>query len=452
MRTILLLFLALQAQAQMATWKNFGPSQRMVTSAKPCVDNAGFIYYLANADTSQFPGTKWQLNKLDSQGNLLWSKTYGNTGNFTASQIAYRNQRFYVSGDRTWNDTTRAWLSILDSSGTILQQKYFGAGDTTVVGQDLAFNADGEIAFLTQIRVVRSAPSSGQVIILDTNLNVLHRHVQIDTVSMVTHEIMALPAGGWAYVADYELAQRFDVLVTKIANDGTFLKRTQVSNGYTRGGNAIDLNSKDQIVIGGEGASAFSVAFDITLSILDTNLNVLADVYVKPAATLNDACFDMAVTPYDTYLFTGYWISPENGDTEMIVVESDSAGNRIHIDRFGSSATCIGSGIICDASGEFIAAGTDFNQAPALIISIGQAKGLATEKFVQPNLEIYPNPTQGILNVSGDFETEQWELVGPQGRLHPFHFEQSKINFEGPSGIYILQNKNNQQSLKILKK
>ena len=53
--------------------------------------------------------------------------------------------------------------------------------------------------------------------------------------------------------------------MSTIDNQGHLVNRKIVSSGFTRGGNAIGVNSKGQIAIGGEGASALSVYFDITL-------------------------------------------------------------------------------------------------------------------------------------------------------------------------------------------
>ncbi len=450
MRTILLLLLTCNILAQSANWQNFGPNQRLETAAKLCLDSSNNIYFLANGDTNSFPGTKWQLYKLNPQGSIIWKKVYGQTGNYSAAQILYHNQKLYIAGERSWNDTDRAWIEVLDTSGSSIQHKFFGAGDTVVIGQDLAVNQQNQVALLNQIRVQSGANQGAQVLILDTNLNILARHLQTDTVDFVAHEIVGLAQGAWVYTSDYELPSRFDMLVSKISSNGQLQKRVVVSNGYTRGGNAIALNSKGQIVIGGEGASAFSVSFDITLTILDSNLNLLQDLYVRPGVPKNDACFDMAVTPYDTYLFTGYRIAPENGETEMIVVESDSLGNQLFIDNHSSSPTCIGSGIICDNQGNFFAAGSDFNQAPSLILALGQAKGLSLKNDQVSKVSVYPNPSGQVFHIDGIHNQTDWEVYNVQGQAFDFAFKANQISIEGPNGIYILKSRQTGSTIRLI--
>lgn len=444
MRLLFLLLLSSSLFAQNATWKNFGPNQRLETAAKLCLDNAGNIYYIANGDTNQFPGSKWQLYKLDASGNVLWKKTYGSTGNFAAVQALYLDQKIFVVGERNWNDTTKAWVNILDTAGNVLKERFYGNGDTVLVGQDIALNNQNEIALLGQTIVQAGSPQGAQVLILDTALNVLHKHVQIDTNDFVAHEIVSLPTGGWVYTSDYEIANRFDFLVTKIDRRGNQVSRNLVSNGYTRGGNAIGLNSKGQVIIGGEGASAFSVAFDITLTVLDSNLNTIRDVFVRPGVVKNDACFDMAITPYDTYLFTGYHIDEENDNTKMIVVESDSLGNQLHIDTYGSSPSCIGSGLVCDANGNFVATGSDFNSAPSLIIALGQAKGLSLPNLELKPIDVYPNPSKGLFQLENPADITLQSVLNSAGQEVNFRLSKALLEIQEAPGIYYLHFSNGQ--------
>lgn len=450
MRILILLLFCSTLHSQSAVWQNFGPNQSLETAAKLCLDPSGNIYYLANGDTNQYPGNKWQLYKLDPQGQVLWKKVYGTTGNYAASQIIFLHEKLFVAGERSWNDTNQAWVTVLDTAGVLLQEKRFGSGDTTLAGQDIAANPLNQIALLNQMRSQSGAEQSAQVLILDTALNILHRHVQIDSLSFVAQEIIALPSGGWAYTSDYELPTRFDYLVSKIDNQGHLDNRKIVSSGFTRGGNAIGVNSKGQIAIGGEGASALSVYFDITLTLLDTNLNVLSDVFVQPGVVKNDACFDMAITPYDTYLFTGYRIAPENGQTEMIVVESDSAGKQLFIDSHSSSPTCIGSGLICNDQGQFFAAGSDFNQAPSLILALGQAKGLQLKSNYLPPISAYPNPSKGVFHISRNLNSSNWKVQNVLGQNIEFELNSKSLTIPGPPGIYFLTSIKTGESLRLI--
>lgn len=446
MRILILLLIASLGYSQNAQWQNFGPTQQLETAAKLCLDPQGNSYVLSNGDTNLFRGSEWFLYKFNAQGQEEWRKQYGADGNYWAANILYINHKLYVAGEQLINDTARAWIEILDTAGQSLQRVVFGSGDSVVVGQDIAYR-NGRLGLLNQVRAVSGGIQGAQVLSLDTNLNLLSNHVYYDTASFVAQALVGLDQGKWVYTCDLEIANRFDLLVVKTDAQGGVEQKLLVSNGFTRGGNAIDIDSQGRIAIGGEGASALSVSFDITLTLLDTNLNLIRDVYVRPGVPQNDACFAMVCSPLGTYLFTGYQIAPESGDTRMIVAESDEFGNLLHLDSYGSSPACIGSGITVGPQGNFIAVGSDFNLAPSLIMARGTAKGLALKPHPTSPLCFYPNPSHGIFRWDGASGLNEYSLFNSFGQAVEFESAAGQLKIkEARPGLYFLQSRSNGKS------
>jgi len=99
-----------------------------------------------------------------------------------------------------------------------------------------------------------------------------------------------------------------------------------------------------------------------------------------------------------------------------------------------------------------VAAGSDFNLAPSLILATGNAKGLSLPiKEVQAQ-EVYPNPSAGDFMVEAyNGIPEDWKLFDAAGQEILMHWEGIKLAFTGPSGIYILQNQNSGQSYRLIR-
>ena len=82
---------------------------------------------------------------------------------------------------------------------------------------------------------------------------------------------------------------------------------------------------------------------------------------------------------------------------------------------------------------------------------------LNSEQLIRNNIEVYPNPTQGILNIfSNQQEMYDYEIYDSNGKLvQKSKLSNHQINMiQFPSGLYIivLFNKNSVNTIKILKK
>lgn len=428
--------LTTQAQGQ-AQWQKYGPAAKAEEAQDLAQSPTGALYLLSTLDSNQWLGSDFGIYKLDSSGRQIWKHVYGQNGRVSANALYYHQHHLYVAGGLDINGQKKAFLSKIDSSGHLLWQKLYGQGDTIM--QWLAIDAfpAGDLGLLAQYGPDSTKAAAALVARLDTAGVLKWRYFSQDTVDLVPHDIAISGSGHLYTVSDYEQPNRFDVLVHKVDPAGNFLAKKLITNGYTRGGNAIAIDRSGRIAIGGEGASALSVYFDITLSLLDSQLNLIRDVFVRPGVVKNDAAFGMTATDQGTFLYTGYRIAPENGNTEMIVVESDDLGQVLAQHNFCATNTCIGARIICNER-SFWAIGNDFASSPSIILGKGQYQGLDLNQHSTPPIQLYPQPSSGYFELSL-IPQGAVKIVDQMGR--PVPFQRQGTRFAVPtlgSGYYSL--------------
>ena len=123
-----------QAANSIPTWAvtyHASGAQETANAVKQTSDG-GYIV-AGSTNSSGVPGNPhaWVL-KLDSLGNVVWQKTYGGTGPDSASSIDQTIDGEYVVAGSFMNSTasqSAPWVFKLDSNGNIVWQKTFSAGN-----------------------------------------------------------------------------------------------------------------------------------------------------------------------------------------------------------------------------------------------------------------------------------------------------------------------------------
>ena len=290
------------------------------------------------------------IQKLDSQGDLLWIKTLDNP-NFTGSQgmgldiqVRYENgnEYIYILGtfDNTVDfnpgtdvfamtaDSTIYWISDifllkLDSNGNFIWAKKFGAGGISVdVAYNFAFDSHGNI-------------------LLTGFFNIPYYHY-----SLILEE---------PYQVLTDLAT--DMRIIKLNPNGAILwDKVLTGNGYV-GANGITVDSQDNVLIAGNFAGTIDFdpsagiseltsqsEDDVFIEKLDTNGNF---IWVKQlAGNISDGAIDILADNQDNIYTLGYYrqnidfdpssneyIGQSTNNRNAFVLKLDNNGNFQWVDQ-----------------------------------------------------------------------------------------------------------------------
>ncbi len=124
------------ASADSMTWaKTYGGSALDYALAIIPTDEGGVV---AAGRTASFGagGTDIWVFQLDAAGNFVWQKTYGGSGNESASSIAPTSDGGYLVSGSTSSygaGLDDAWILKLDAAGNLQWQKTYGGSDSELI-------------------------------------------------------------------------------------------------------------------------------------------------------------------------------------------------------------------------------------------------------------------------------------------------------------------------------
>ena len=125
--------------------KTYGGAEYEVAQSVAEVEGAGYIIVGATMTDSQ-GGKDWYILRIDADGNVLWDKTLGTTGNDRAHRIwPLANGNFIIVGNMfglSSNGTHDIKMMEITSTGNILWQKLHDYG-THEYGYDIIETIEG---------------------------------------------------------------------------------------------------------------------------------------------------------------------------------------------------------------------------------------------------------------------------------------------------------------------
>jgi hypothetical protein len=305
------------------------------------------------------------ISKLDASGNFVWAKKMGGTANDGSHSLALDNSgNIYTTGwfigtadfdpgIGTFNLSTSSWSDVdifvckLDSSGNFIWAKRMGG--TTEHNQN------------------------GISIAVDANANVY-----------TTGEFMGTadfdPGTGTYNLS--AIAGNYDIFVSKLDSSGNFLWAKQMGGPLYDVGRGIAVDA---------GGIAYTTGY------------------------FNNSTADFDPDTSATYYLTSF------GMTDGFISKLDSSGDFLWAGQLGGPEYDYGRGIAVDAGGNIYAAG-DFSSTADLdpgtgtyyltcpgfggnifVVKLDPDFSTSTDEHLQASfistLEIFPNPSTGILNV-----------------------------------------------------
>lgn len=249
----------------------------------------------------------WLL-KTNANGDIENSKIYSTSGNEIATSIAQlSNGDYLICGTSTATAssiTTQIFVSRLDSLGNIIWSKTYDAIKNETA-KSLIVTINNEILVAGSTTSVGIAYPKGLLLALDINGNQLWSKVytQINTQSF--NKVIQTSDGGYLAVGSIVLFGNTDkdIVVTKVDVNGNY----QWSNSY---GDLSDEEAFDAIQVGtdyfltGYTASAGAGSRDMYIIRLDTNGNILNGRVVGTG--FSETAFNIHLFDPSTLVITGY--------------------------------------------------------------------------------------------------------------------------------------------------
>ena len=366
------------------TWGGSGSDS--ITSV--ATDASGNVYAAGATSSFGAGGNDLLLLKYDSQGNLLWRRTWGGSGDEGASGVGLDSAgNVYVVGSTDsfgagWYD---ALILKFDASGNLIWSRTWGGGGYDA-GYDVAFDASGNVY------VAAESYSLGNRAVLlkfDSNGNLLNSHAWKGPATYDSGYSVDVDKNGNVVLAgvswDYSVYPNHNsILVVKFDNQGNLLWNRNLVSGAedeASGAKIVRFDGSGNIFIAGHrtavcNTSNFSTCnFDADVIKLDANGNQLW------ATSWGGAGFEsssgLAFDSSGNLIVSGTTNSFLSGASAELLLKINPAGAPLASQVWGGTGSVNGSGVTVDGSGAIITGGSAPNATSTWQTVIGSSSTLS---------------------------------------------------------------------------
>jgi hypothetical protein len=237
--------------------------------------------------------------KLDSGGNVQWTKTIGGSSFDGAFSIIQSSDGGYVVAGRTGSFGAGGWdfyVVKLDSSGNVVWTKTIG-GSLTDVAFSIIQSSDGGYVVTGWTESFGAGSADIYVVKLDSTGNVIWTKTIGGSLTDVVYSIIQSSDGGYV-VAGY--TQSFgaggaDIYVVKLDSSGNVVWTKTIGGSYFDWVFSIIQSSDGGYVVAG-GTTSFGAGYD--------------DIYVVKMDANGNVCFSQNITNYSVSSNVGSFSSP----------------------------------------------------------------------------------------------------------------------------------------------
>lgn len=311
------------------------------------------------------------LLKIDTIGNVVWSKNYGTTATESGNHVTVCSDSGYIiTGFHSDAfGSNNSYIMKTDAQGNFLWDRSMGGTDNDV-GMETHELANGELVF--------------------------------------TGDTRSFGAGG------------YDIQVSKLNSNGTPVWSTYYGDSVQNGCQGILLTSNNRYLSFGETETTPFSPFEFWLELLDSSGTIIWKK--KTGGVGADAAFAAAETPDGGFLLTGYSNSHQPGPMDLVVVRIDSSGNTLWTRQYGGAGVDIGYEVIPSLDGGFLIAGKYVGADEQFYLLHLDSAGWVTGSSaisITTSPVLFPNPTTGHLNIQlpAGFDPIRMELHDAYGRI-----------------------------------
>jgi len=363
----------------------------------------GTIYVAGTQGNGPFGLDDMALLKFDACGNLLWTKTYGDT---TANQFLYINKTFdnkLITVGTTGNSSSSndILLQKLDTSGNVIWQKKYN----TAINQSAKYvqqTKDKGYVFCGLIS--DSFGSNDSYIVKTDSLGNEEWSKQVGgNMNEYSDGIIETPDSCFVMTGDANSygAGNYDIEVVKFDKNGNIIWDYTYGDALANGCQSIIELSNGKYLVCGETNIPTSVSFDFFILLIDTNgYSTGMRVFGGQAA---DALFSLVEEPNNKLICTGYSRS-FNGLAayDIVLFEVDTLGNMTWLKNIYNPGIDIGYKLAASINGDYLITGlwASNNGDHVLIHSdtLANTDVSVPEINIQP-VSVYPLPCTDKLNL-----------------------------------------------------
>jgi uncharacterized delta-60 repeat protein len=267
--------LKLNANGDVDWQKTYGGSG---SNSARCIQQISDGFIVAGETSSSGAGNAdfWIL-KLNSSGNPVWQKTYGGSGVDKIHSIQHTSDGFIVAGETDSFGAGNAdfWVLKLDSSGNVLWQKTYGES-----GYDIANfiqqTSDGGFIVAGETSSFGAGNADFWVLKLDSSGNVLWQKTYGGVNNDITPSIQETLDGGFIVAGETSSfgAGNADFWVLKLDSAGVIQWEKTYGGSLSSSANLIRQASDEGYILAGETSSLGAGSADVWILKLDGNGNI----------------------------------------------------------------------------------------------------------------------------------------------------------------------------------
>jgi outer membrane protein assembly factor BamB len=304
-------------------------------------------------------GNDFWLVKVNSSGIMQWNKTYGGSGADVAFGIVASSDGGYALAGYTasygagGNDV---WLVKVDSNGTLQWSKTYG-GNKADSAYCLVATSDGGYAIAGSTYSYGAGDADVWLIKVDSNGNTEWSKTYGGTGEDVAYSLVTVSDGGYAlagYTRSYG-AGSYDFWLVKVSSSGNM--EWNKTFGGTAADTAYGLTATVDggFVIAGSTASYGAGNNDVWLIKVDSAGNALWNTTYGQSGS--DIAYGIVASTDGGYTATGSTASYGAGSDDVWLIRVDSSGNALWNRTYGGSGADVARSLVLCADGGYALAG-----------------------------------------------------------------------------------------------
>lgn len=430
----------------------------------------GYIYVAGYTEQGPMGNSDFTFSKLDTIGNVIWTKYYGTTEIEVLSSMMYMHEgAFILVGEQFINfDQKNIFYLKTDFDGNIIWQKTHSVQDVRYSPSHLS-HTNNHTEFLVA-GMYNNGDGTGNNMFFarfDSVGNMIFEKVLQEALNDIAMNVHQNSNGEYLLIGDSNSFNGqgsstsvldYDIVVYKFNQDLDEVWYLVVGDTLSSGCQSSYIDENDNLYVVGETYIEGSYEYDIVIFKVDNAGNLIWEK--KYGGVGREAAFDLV--PSDNgFIITGYSNSNNPGTpTDAFILQTDWEGNGLTWEYYGFEGIDIPYSITKE-NNAIVVAGVSYstNDSQIMVIykPISELLNLQTP-VIEKKYNVYPNPAKSQLFLNNFEKVEYINIFNNQGNKidnskYTYSSDNECIYIEKlPSGIYYIEviNLDKKQILKFV--